>query len=750
MPGLRSVRARIIATFSLLMLLLMGIALVSAFSFRNQQDEARVDVDAIDKASSTAAALADIDAEFTLQLETLRAFPVTRDWSFAEAFRESVARVKADIEEAQALQGETADPETLAALNHLGREIDQIAIQGEGVFLFTEASDVEKATEARSEIEGSMTSMRQAVSELIDEQQRQIELALVSRTGGASGTGDDGLLLWALLGSACLVFVVGVWSTLLLARSILRPLASLQASARAIANGDETSGPQISGMREFDSLAHDLERMIVALLAKQTAESGLAKVEAKYRQLAERTADLVFRIDVQKGLTYANPAWEKVTGFTLDELASGPEIAGRLVHPDHWQSFAGIWKAMFSGNMPEGPVALKCQRKDGETIWLTFSFLPTYDDDGRLLAIEGTARDTTMLSHLVREVRQRDEQLRLFLSLSNAAATAIGFDEAADRALEAVLQLLPRAEAGFLMAYNRHRDLLEVRAVRGLDQKVLAKLIIKPGEGLIGQAFQSGETKAYRSIEELTATGGLSAEGEDLFKEAAGESGLPQSILCAPLGIGERPFGCLVLLTFSTDSFFQVSDLALLQAAAAQVAVPLENAHLRVETELRAITDDLTGLYNRAYFHQRLGEEIERAKRYEHGLAVVVADIDNLKSYRDARGQAASDKILSLAADSIRSQMRRSDIACRYSDDEFAAIFIHADASRARTILERIGKHMASKLKELGDPNTGDLSLSAGIACYPDDATSADDLMRLADVSLYTTKLDASRTAQTV
>jgi diguanylate cyclase (GGDEF)-like protein/PAS domain S-box-containing protein len=745
MPGLRSLRVRIIATFSLLMLLLIGICLVSVFRFGNDQ-AAQVDTGAIEKASLTAAALSDIDAEFTLQFETLRAFPVTKDWSFAEAFRASIARVKANVEQAKALQSDPPDAQALATLDDIARQLEEISLQGEGAFMFTEVDAAEQATAARSQVESTIAGLRPVVAELISEQQRQIEVALPATTA----TGDGELLLWALLGSAGLVFIVSGWSALALTRSILRPLASLRASARAIASGNFATRPQVSGAAEFESLARDLDRMIVALLAKETAEAGVAKAEARYRQLADRTADLVFRVDIQKGLTYANPAWEKVTGFTLDQLASGPEIVGRLVHPDHWQSFVALWKAMLSGNMPQGPLALKCLHKDGQTIWLTFGLLPIHDEDGHLVAIEGTARDTTVLSHLVKEVRQRDDQLRLFLNLSNAAATAINFDEAADRALKAILELLPRAEAGFLMAYNQHRDLLEVHAVRGLDEKVMSKLVVKSGENLIGEAFQSGETQTYSSTKGPAAAGALGPEGDELLKQATEESTVPQSIVCAPLGISERPFGCLVLVTFSKGSSFQASDLDLLQVAAAQVAPPLENALLRAETELRAITDDLTGLHNRAYFNQRLDEEIERAKRYDHGFVVMIADIDNFKSYNDAQGQAAGDKILRLAADSIRSQMRRSDIACRYSGDEFAAILMHVDSTRAQIVLGRMGKSMANKLKELNDPATSDLNLSAGLACYPDDATTADDLVRLADISLYSAKLGNSKAAQTV
>jgi diguanylate cyclase (GGDEF)-like protein/PAS domain S-box-containing protein len=743
MPGLRSVRARIIATFSLFTLLLIGVCLISVFRLGDDQ-AGQVDVDAVEKASLTTAALRDIDSEFTLQLETMRAFPVTKDWSFADTFRESIARVQENVEEAKALQGDPADSQTLAALDDIARQTQEIEVQGEGAFLFTEVGADDQATTARSQVEDSIASLRPVVAEMISEQQHQMDLALPA-------TASDGdLLLWALLGSAGLIFIVGVWAALTLTRSILRPLASLQASARAIASGNIATRPQIQGTPEFESLARDFDRMIVALLAKETAETGTTRAEERYRQLAERTADLVFRVDIRKGLTYANPIWEKVTGFTLEELASGPEIVGRLVHPDHWQSFIAVWKAMLSGNIPEGPLALKCLHKDGHTIWLTFNFLPAYDEDDHLVAIEGTARDTTMISHLMKEVRQREDQLHLFLNLSNAAATAIDFDEAATRALKAIFKLLPRTEAGFLMAHNRHRDLLEVRAVRGLDQKVMSKLVVKSGENLIGEAFKSGETQVYSSTKQLEAAGGLGPEGDELLKQSTEESNVPQSIVCAPLGISERPFGCLVLVTFSKESSFQALDLDLLQAAAAQVAPPLENLILRAETGLRPITDELTGLHNRAYFHQRLGEELERAKRYDHGLVLMIADIDNFESYSEAQEQAASDKILRLAADSIRSQMRRSDIACRYSDDQFAAIFMHADLNRAQVILGRIGKSMANKLKELNDPATADLSLSAGLASYPDDATSDDDLLRLADISLYSAKLGDSTAAQKI
>jgi len=169
-----------------------------------------------------------------------------------------------------------------------------------------------------------------------------------------------------------------------------------------------------------------------------------------------------------------------------------------------------------------------------------------------------------------------------------------------------------------------------------------------------------------------------------------------------------------------------------------------ERERLNAELEVRAITDGLTGLYNHAHFFQRLAEEIERSKRYGRGVAVVMMDVDDFKRYNDSRGHQAGDAALRLIADCVRTRLRRSDIAFRYGGDEFAAILLHADSSRARAIAKRIDRLVTRRLEEANDPAAAWLGLSAGVACFPDDATSTDDLVKVADAALY----DAKRIAQ--
>ncbi len=169
-----------------------------------------------------------------------------------------------------------------------------------------------------------------------------------------------------------------------------------------------------------------------------------------------------------------------------------------------------------------------------------------------------------------------------------------------------------------------------------------------------------------------------------------------------------------------------------------------ERERLNAELEVRAVTDGLTGLYNHAHFFQRLAEEVDRSNRYGRGFAVVMMDVDNFKQFNDTRGHQAGDTTLHLIADCIRAGLRRSDLAFRYGGDEFAAILLNADSSRAQAIAKRVNNLVASGLKATHDPAAAWLGLSAGVACFPDDATTVDDLVRIADTALY----DAKRAAQ--
>jgi diguanylate cyclase (GGDEF)-like protein len=160
----------------------------------------------------------------------------------------------------------------------------------------------------------------------------------------------------------------------------------------------------------------------------------------------------------------------------------------------------------------------------------------------------------------------------------------------------------------------------------------------------------------------------------------------------------------------------------------------------RATSELadRAHRDPLTGLLNHRTFAEELELELERARRYGRGLAVVFCDVDSLKELNDTLGHLEGDRVLTRIASSLRESTRGSDFAGRVGGDEFAVCLVEADLRSGRAFLQRLEQHVAD-LAERGSLPAA-LTISAGIAHYPGDASTVEGLIRCADERLYEEK----------
>ena len=157
------------------------------------------------------------------------------------------------------------------------------------------------------------------------------------------------------------------------------------------------------------------------------------------------------------------------------------------------------------------------------------------------------------------------------------------------------------------------------------------------------------------------------------------------------------------------------------------------------ELERRATCDGLTGLYNRSYFQKRLREEVERGHRYARRVGLVLIDIDRFKELNDSRGHLAGDHALTTVASSIRHDVREVDVAVRYGGDEFAIVLPETAAEGGLRVAERIRSGIErANIPMVGYP--GRITLSIGIATFPDDATDETDLIEKADRALYQSK----------
>jgi two-component system cell cycle response regulator len=150
-----------------------------------------------------------------------------------------------------------------------------------------------------------------------------------------------------------------------------------------------------------------------------------------------------------------------------------------------------------------------------------------------------------------------------------------------------------------------------------------------------------------------------------------------------------------------------------------------------------AITDKLTGLYNRRYFDHFLDFEIKRASRQKASLALLMMDIDNFKLINDTLGHLFGDKILNKLGEIIKSIIRETDLAARYGGEEFSIVMSNTGFEEAADIAERLRKAINQYNFDVTKRPT---TVSIGIALYPSDSTSLQDLLSNADRALYRAK----------
>lgn len=186
---------------------------------------------------------------------------------------------------------------------------------------------------------------------------------------------------------------------------------------------------------------------------------------------------------------------------------------------------------------------------------------------------------------------------------------------------------------------------------------------------------------------------------------------------------------------------FTEKERELLAKTAQQIAMALEKALLFEQTKELSITDELTGIFNRRYFNQCFDRELQRCKRYNHPLGVVMLDIDQFKRYNDLNGHLLGDEVLKQVARILESNLRKADIIARYGGEEF--VILLPEISKLQAV--RVADKLRKKVERAAFPNEatqpkGKLTISLGIAIYPEDAQSQEKLLRLADAALYEAK----------
>jgi diguanylate cyclase (GGDEF)-like protein len=210
------------------------------------------------------------------------------------------------------------------------------------------------------------------------------------------------------------------------------------------------------------------------------------------------------------------------------------------------------------------------------------------------------------------------------------------------------------------------------------------------------------------------------------------------SLVAVPLRGRDGSTGVLILERLGRGNVYSKGEFELVQLFAAQVSIALQNAETHRAVEIRAATDDLTGLFNHGTFQERLQARVAAGETF----SLIMLDLDVFKNVNDALGHQAGDRLLGEIARAIEAASRETDGTFRYGGDEFTIILPNADGESALTVADRIEKGICA----LGGPGSPwhqrglSISASLGVATYPDNGATAADILLAADRACQVSK----------
>jgi diguanylate cyclase (GGDEF)-like protein len=313
--------------------------------------------------------------------------------------------------------------------------------------------------------------------------------------------------------------------------------------------------------------------------------------------------------------------------------------------------------------------------------------------------------------------RSRQEFRRSLVRLGDALGASDNREELVRVTLDAALGLTAADTAVFWVDLGPSVDARAGCGVGGADKRRVPR-----GEGLVGRVTASGEAACWGS--------GPSPLAE---QEPAGVTAL-----AVPVRARGRLYG-VVSLYRRQGPMFGDGELDDVVGLARQAGAAIDATYLNEEARRLSLTDGLTSLWNRRQFELRAAQELERAVRFRERFSVVIVDLDDFKSVNDTHGHLVGDAVLIETAQRLVAQTREVDTVARFGGEEFVLLLPQTDLLGAVRVAEKVRAEVAAK-PVVTDAGALPVTLSAGVACHPDDGASIEALLGAADEALYAAK----------
>ncbi|MHB9075673.1 MAG: sensor domain-containing diguanylate cyclase [Desulfobaccales bacterium] len=480
---------------------------------------------------------------------------------------------------------------------------------------------------------------------------------------------------------------------------------------------------------------------------RRQIEQALEKSEERYRLLAENARDVIWQMDLNQHFNYISPAIQLLIGYTAEEVMN--MTLDQILTPASYnlaqETFARYFEIHRQGP-PRLPlvdtIELEHRHKNGSTVWVDVKASFVHDVQGKPIMIVGVSRDITerrlvhealekanaKLEALVRDGEERNREMALLNDMSEMLQTCQTSEEAFATISHFVPQFFP-GDAGALYLLRNSKNLLSAATTWGPSP---------PTEEMFPPdhcwAIRSG--RVHRVDDPASAL---------LCKHIEATGTLPPAHLCVPLIAQSVSLGILHIRFLScathcreAEGFETKQRLAV--AIAENLALALANLKLRETLQNQAIRDPLTGLYNRRYLEETMDRELHRARRLKTPLGVVMMDLDHFKDFNDAFGHAAGDALLSSLAHVITGGIRTEDIACRYGGEEFLLVLPGASPETTRERAENVRQAVKALQVQYQGRFLKSTTISLGIAIFPDQGHTAEEVIAAADAALYRAK----------
>lgn len=354
---------------------------------------------------------------------------------------------------------------------------------------------------------------------------------------------------------------------------------------------------------------------------------------------------------------------------------------------------------------------------DGEEHVYSATRTPYRDADGLIVGLIGVARDVTAQKRL-EEDRIRGMTILLELGeLLTACRTS-------DEAYAVIERVAPRffdEQSGAVCLFQSSRNLVEARAVWGQNVPLRQPYVLEPDDCW---ALRRGR-------QHLASNEAASMRCKHVLE---GEQG---STLCLPMLANGELIG---MFTLSSPKPIDLVFRERTAVLAEQIALALSNIALRETLRNQSIRDPLTGLFNRRYTEETMARELSRAGRVSEPVSVLMIDVDHFKKFNDTFGHEAGDVVLRELGLLLKRWTRSSDMASRMGGEELLVVLpstskadATAKAEALRAEIERLD------VKHRGEP-IGPVTASIGLASFPTDGTTSEELLRNADAALYRAK----------